>query len=120
MLEQSVGLHVPYLVDYFPPAAIRRVLVHAAAPDILIPEAIRFGLRQSHALADLLPLEQILVEAFEEDLRKGIVVCVLRVQEAAVLRDDSFFLEGDGGDEDERLCVLDFFEQIGANAYDDQ
>ena len=120
VLEQPVRLHVADLVDDLPPAAIRRMFVHAAAPHVLIPESVRLRLCQPHALPDLLPLEEVLVEALQEDLREGIVVGVLGVQETAVLRDHSFFLKRDGGDEDERLCVLDFLEQVGADANNDQ
>lgn len=77
MLEQPMCLHVANLINYFSPAAISRVFVHAAAPDVLITKTVRFRLGQSHALTDLLPLEQILEEAFKEDLGKGIIVCVL-------------------------------------------
>lgn len=70
-------LHVANFINDFSPAAISRVFVHAAAPDILITKSVGFRLGQSHALADLLPLEQILEEAFKEDLRKSIIVCVL-------------------------------------------
>lgn len=77
MLEQPMCLHIANLIDDFSPAAISRVFVHAATPHVLITKSVGFCLGQSHALADLLPLEQILVEAFKEDLGKSIIVCVL-------------------------------------------
>lgn len=69
MLEQPMRLHIANLVNDFPPSAISSMFVHAATPHVLITETIGFCLCLSHTLADLLPFEKILIEAFEKDLR---------------------------------------------------
>ncbi len=81
MLEESMGLEMADLVHNLLPLALGRVLVHAAAPYVLLHELTGLLLCQFHALPYLHPLEEVLKETLKEGLREGIIVGVVEIQD---------------------------------------
>jgi hypothetical protein len=61
-----------------------------------------------------------LIETLEEDLGKGIIIDIFRVEFVPVLGDHPLFLDGDGSNEDEGFGIVDGLQQVGPHSNDYQ